>query len=104
MRYSMPTRLLFIFVAAFLTNSCGGGDKHLPSLNPPEYDPKKIYTAPAAPPSAPATVAKPSELDLLRSKLDSLEASQKATGEGKKVPFDPNSLQLFKGVTNPCEA
>jgi len=104
MRYSLPTRLFFIFVAALLTTSCGGGDKHLPSLNPPEYDPKKVHTAPAPPPSAPATVAKPSELDLLRSKLDSLETGQKPKGESKKVPFDPNSLQLFKGVSNPCEA
>lgn len=87
-----------------MTGSCGGGDKHLPSSNPPEYDPKKVYTAPVASPSAPATVAKPTEMDLLRSKLDSLEMGEKAKGEGRKVPFDPNLLQLFKGVTSPCEA
>ena len=100
----MPARLFLLLCMALESASCGGGDKHLPSSNPPEYDPKKIYTAPAAPPSAPAKVVKPTELELLRSKLDSLEVGQKVKGEGKKVPFDPNSLQLFKGVTSPCEA
>ncbi len=91
--------LLVIFVIA----GCGS-EKHLPSSNPPEYDPKKVYTAPAAP-SQPATLSTiPTELESLLAKLDSLEASQKQKGEGKKVPFDPNSLQLFKGVTTPCEA
>ena len=102
----MSIRFLLLLSVAFLmaSASCGGVDKHLPSSNPPEYDPKKVYTAPAAPPSASATVAKPTELDLLRSKLDSLEIGQKEKGEGKKVPFDPNVLPRFKGVTNPCEA
>jgi len=102
----MPTRFLLIpTIALFLASSgCGSGDKHLPSSNPPEYDPKKVYTTPAAPPSAPATVARPTEMDLLRSKLNSLAISEKAKGEGKKVPFDPNLLDLFKGVTSSCEA
>ncbi len=42
----MPTRLLLIFVSILLSPSCGGGDKHLPSSNPPEYDLKKVHTAP----------------------------------------------------------
>lgn len=100
----MSARLFLLLSVALLTVNCGGGDKHLPSSNPPEYDPKKVYTAPAASLSAPATVTKPTELDLLRSKLDSLESGAKGKGEGKKVQVDPNSLQLFKGVTNPCEA
>ncbi len=99
----MRCRFLPLLVL-FVTASCSGGDKHLPSSNPPEYDPKKVYTAPAVPPGAPATVAKPTELDLLRSKLDALEANQKAKGEGKKVSIDQNLLQLFKGVRSPCEA
>jgi hypothetical protein len=99
----MQVRFLFL-LSLCLTAGCGGGDKHLPSSNPPEYDPKKVYTTPAAPPSAPATVAKATELERLRSKLDSLEMGAKGKGEGKKVPFDPNSLQLFKGVRSPCEA
>ena len=97
----MSARFFLLLCMAVMSASCGGRDKHLPSSNPPEYDPKKVYMAPAAPPSAPAKVAKPTELELLRSKLDSLEVSQKEKGEGKRVPFDPNSL---RGVTNPCEA
>ena len=103
----MSARVIVLLSAALLTVSCGGGDKHLPSSNPPEYDPKKVYTTPAAPTSPLPSVArpaKPTELELLRSKLDSLETGQKATGEGKKVPFDPNLLQLFKGVTNPLRS
>ncbi len=90
-----------------VTGACGGETKHLPSSNPPEFDPKKVYTVPARPPSAPSTSIKPTqptELERLRSKLDSLGIPQKATGEEKKVPFDPNLLQPFKGTTNPCEA
>ncbi len=87
----------------FLTASCGG-DKHLPSSNPPEYDPKRVYTEPAVPLPSVVQPAKPTELESLRSKLDSLEAGQKAQGEGKKIPFDENSVQLLKGVRTPCEA
>jgi hypothetical protein len=45
----MQIRILLILVL-FLTGGCGGGDKHLPSSNPPEYDPKKINTLPDSPP------------------------------------------------------
>jgi hypothetical protein len=99
----MSTRLVLLLSVALLTAGCGGGDKHLPSSNPPEYDPKKVYMTPAAPLSVPATVATPTEFERLKSQLESLEASQKPKGEGKKVPFDPNLLPSFKGVTNPCE-
>lgn len=103
----MPAHLVLLLSVTLLTASCGGGDRHLPSSNPPEYDPKKVYTTPAAPPSTPSTPSKATqstEFERLRSKLDSQEADRKAKGEGKKIPFDPNLLQLFKGVTNPCEA
>ncbi|MDP3092618.1 MAG: hypothetical protein Q8N04_18230 [Nitrospira sp.] len=100
----MSARLFLLLSVALLTANCGGGDKHLPSANPPEYDPKRVYTTPAAPPSAPATVATPTEFERLKSKLESLEAGQKAKGEGKKVPFDQSLLPNFKGVTTPCEA
>ena len=100
----MPSRLVLLLSVVLLIASCGGGDKHLPSSNPPEYDPKKVYTPPAAPPSASATVTKPTDLELLRSKLQSFEANQKTKSNGKKVPFDPNLLQLFKRVRSPCEA
>ncbi len=99
----MPVSPLLLLLVTILLTGCGG-DKHLPSSNPPEYDPKKVYTAPVAPSSAPPTVATPTEFDRLKAQLELLEAGQKAKGEGKKIPFDPNSLQLFKGVTTPCEA
>jgi hypothetical protein len=48
----MPaSHLLMLLVMIFLTGC--SGDKHLPSSNPPEYDPKKVHTTPAAPPSSP---------------------------------------------------
>lgn len=94
----------FLTVAVLLFSFSCGGNKHLPSSNPPEYDPNKIYTAPAVPTQPATQSTTPTELELLRLKLDSLEASQKATGGGKKVPFDSNSLQPFKRVTTPCEA
>ena len=100
---NVPTSMLCLLTVLILNQSCGS-DKHLPSSNPPEYDPNKVYQTPAATPSTPTTVAKPTELNVLRSKLDSLEAGQKAMGEGKKVPFDPTSLPQFKEATNPCEA
>ena len=82
---------IFLLLVLFIAGGCRGGDKHLPSSNPPEYDPKKVYTTPAAPATPVPSVAqpaKPTELELLLSKLDSLETSQKAQGEGKKTPFD----------------
>lgn len=100
----MPTRFLLLLSMTLLSYGCSGSDKHLPSSNPPEYDPKKVSSTPAAPPNAPAMVAIPTELERLQSKLDSLAASQNVKGEGKKIPFDPSLLPHFKGVTNPCEA
>jgi len=99
----MPASPLLMLLVTILLTGCGG-DKHLPSSNPPEYDSKKVYTTPAAPPSAPATVATPTEFERLKSQLESLEAGQKTKGEGKKVPFDQSLLPSFKGVTSPCEA
>jgi hypothetical protein len=52
----MPTRLVLLLSLALLSHGCGGGDKHLPSSNPPEYDPKKVYTVPAALPNTAAVV------------------------------------------------
>ncbi|MBK8277534.1 MAG: hypothetical protein IPK92_17445 [Nitrospira sp.] len=98
----MSARVILLLSVMLLPISCGG-DKHLPSSNPPEYDPQNVYTAPPAQ-SRPATPSMTTtELESLRSKLDALEAGLKATGKEKKVPFDPNSPQAFKGLTNPCE-
>ncbi len=100
----MPTRFLFIALVALLTTSCGGGDKHLPSSNPPEYDPKKTYTTPATPPSVPAaSVAKPAESAPPPIQLPPLEPGPNEKGEWKKVPVKPEALQLFKGRKSPCE-
>jgi hypothetical protein len=96
---------LLIFLATMLFGvSCSGGDRHLPSSNPPEYDPKKAAITPAAPPSVPATVVKPSEPGPPPIQLPPLEPGPNEKGEWKKVPVKPESLQLFKGVKSPCEA
>ena len=100
----MRFRILF-FLALLTTTACGGGDKHLPSSNPPEYDPTKLYTTPATPPSAPATlVAKPIEPGPPPIQLPPLEPGPNEKGEWKNVPVSPESLQLFKSVKSPCEA
>ncbi len=51
----MPASPLLILLVMIFLTGCGG-DKHLPSSNPPEYDPKKVYTTPAATPNAPGLV------------------------------------------------
>ena len=92
-------------VLLFLTQSCSGGDRHLPSSNPPEYDPKKVYGSPSVtqpqPASQPAKSAEPEQPQI---ELPSLEPGPNEKGEWKKVPVTPESLQLFKGVKRPCEA
>lgn len=52
----MQVRIVLAFLISFMIVSCGSGDKHLPSSNPPEYDPKKVYTVPAALPITAAVV------------------------------------------------
>jgi len=101
----MPTRLVLLLSVALLTAGCGGGDKHLPSSNPPEYDPQKVYAAPAVSPSTPVqTSAKPAEPGPPPIQLPPLEPGPNEKGEWKKVPVTPESLQLLKGVKNTCEA
>jgi hypothetical protein len=102
----MSTRLLIVLVTMLFGVSCGS-NKHLPSPNPPEYDPNKVYTAPTAPPSTPSASSRPTQstdFEGLKARLESLEAGQTARGEGKKVPLDSSLLPSFKGVTTPCEA
>lgn len=43
------TRFLTVISIAFISFSCGSEDKHLPSSNPSEYDPKKVYAPPVSP-------------------------------------------------------
>lgn len=100
----MRFRILF-FLALLTTAACGGGDKHLPSSNPPEYDPKKVYTAPLAPPGTPSvSVAKPAEPEQSQFEWPPLEPGPNEKGEWKNMPVSPESLQLFKSVKSPCEA
>jgi hypothetical protein len=58
----MSSRLFILLSVALFAAGCGGGDKHLPSSNPPEYDPKKVYATPAPllamPPDKPASLGK----------------------------------------------
>ena len=100
----MLAHLVLLLSVASLTVSCVGGDRHLPSSNPPEYDPTKVYTAPAATPSAPATsVAKPSGQAFPPIQLPPLEPGVNDKGAWKPVPVKPESLKLFNDK-NPCEA
>ncbi len=100
----MRFRRLFIFPVLVLTAGCGG-DKHLPSSNPPEYDPKKVHTAPAVLPSAPSTSVAPSvESGPPPIQLPPLEPGPNEKSEWKKMPVKPESLQLFKSAKSPCEA
>jgi len=99
----MPANPLLLFLVTVLLASCSG-DKHLPSANPPEYDPKKVYTTPAASPSAPTTsVAKPAGQTFPPIQLPPLEPGPNEKGAWRKVPVDPESLKLFKSK-NPCDA
>ncbi len=41
------SRLLLLTLVSLLSQS-SGGDRHLPSSNPPEYDPKKVYVPPVS--------------------------------------------------------
>ncbi|MEP6890618.1 MAG: hypothetical protein ABI955_07995, partial [Nitrospirota bacterium] len=101
----MPTRLVLLLSVALLTTSCSGGDRQLPSSNPPEYDPEKVYTTPAVSPSTPVqTSAKPAEPSPPPIQLPPLEPGPNEKGEWKKVPVNSESLQLLKGVKNTCEA
>ena len=43
----MNLRVLLVGLAIALSLSCSGTAKNFPSLNPPEYDPSKIYSNPA---------------------------------------------------------
>jgi len=54
----MPANPLLLFLVTVLLASCSG-DKHLPSSNPPEYDPKKAYMTPAPAPQSTMLPDKP---------------------------------------------
>jgi hypothetical protein len=98
----MRTRVLLL-LSVFLTASCSSGDKHLPSSNPPEYDPKKVYTSPSVSPPAPQS-AKSAAPEPPPIELPSLEPGSNEKGEWRKVPIKPESLQQLKGAKTVCDA
>ena len=101
----MPTRLLLLVIAALLNHACGGGDKHLPSSNPPEYDPKKVYTAPSQlPVQLPIQLQKPIDPEPSPITLPSLEPGPNERGTWHKMPIKPGSLQLFERAKTVCDA
>ncbi|MBS0152277.1 MAG: hypothetical protein JSR31_15195 [Nitrospira sp.] len=93
----ISARVVLLLSVMLLPAGCGG-EKHLPSSNPPEYDPTKVYTAPAT------SVAKPAAPGLPPIRLPPLEPGPNEKGEWKKVPVGPQSLQLFNNVKSPCDA
>ncbi len=101
----MRTRVLLIALAALLTTSCGGGDRHLPASNPPEYDPNKDYTSPRPQVPQPATEPARSAVSEESSfALPPLEPGPDEKGEWRKVPMKLQSLQQLKGAKTVCNA
>ncbi|MGB4069571.1 MAG: hypothetical protein WBK08_16205 [Nitrospira sp.] len=87
----------------FLTGC--SGEKHLPSSNLPEYDPKKASSTPTPSPNVPsASIAKPAEMGPSSIQLPPFEAGPNEKGEWKKVPVRPESLQPFNSIKGPCDA
>lgn len=97
----MGIRIISVSVVIALSAGCSGTAKNLPSLNPPEYDPRKVESREPAPPGAPAAVAGQAGWDLLRSKLDSL-AGRQVQPEGKALASDLPVFKSFTATTNPC--
>ncbi|MBX3302000.1 MAG: hypothetical protein KF693_07285 [Nitrospira sp.] len=100
----MQISIVLVFLIPFMVVSCGG-DKHLPSPNPPEYDPKKVFTTPAAPPDIPAVSgAKPTEPGSPPIQFPPFEPDPIDKGKWKRVAVHPDSLQQFNDLKSPCEA
>lgn len=100
----MRTSILLL-LSLFLTASCGGGNKHLPSSHPPEYDPKKVYPSPS--PKVPQSATEPAQSavsDEPLIELPSLEPGPNERGEWRKVPIKPESLQQLKNAKTVCDA
>jgi hypothetical protein len=93
----MSARVILLLSVMLLPVGCGG-EKHLPSSNPPEYDPTKVYTAPAT------SVVKPVAPGPPPIQLPPLEPGPNEKGEWKRAPASPQSLQLFNNVKSPCDA
>jgi len=99
------TRFLIVISIAFISFSCGSGDKYLSSSNPPEYDPKKDYTSQRSPVPQPATEpARSAVSEEPPIALPSLEPGPDEKGEWRKVPMKPQSLQQLKDAKTVCDA
>jgi hypothetical protein len=100
----MSACVIFFLCITLVIAGCSG-DKHLPSSNPPEYDPTKVYTAPTASSETPsAPFARSAEQSPPPIQLPPLEPKPNEKGQWKTVPVKQESLQLFKDVKSPCEA
>jgi hypothetical protein len=78
------TRFSAIVLTMLFGVSCGG-EHHLPSSNPPEYDPTKVYTAPSSTPTQsapqlakaePQTTPPPMTPDALRQALENADRTR----------------------------
>ncbi len=99
----MKTRVLWVSIIVLLIQGCGG-DKHLSPSNPPEYDPKKDYSAPTlpAPVSAPPSDKEP-EPESPLFELPPLEPGPNEKGDWRKLPVAPQSMQPLKDAKSVCD-
>lgn len=112
----MDLRVSIIVFTMLFGLSCCSGDKHLPSSNPPEYDPKKVNTAPSsthtqsAPQSAkaePLATPPPMTPDALRQALENADRTRaildRVAGPGPKGEIQAVLEALMMGEQAPPE-
>ncbi|HEU4501582.1 MAG TPA: hypothetical protein VFR82_08015, partial [Nitrospira sp.] len=97
----MLARIVLVLASAALL-SCGGGDKHFPSSNPPEYDPTKSHAPPVTPPTSKPVVqdSKPAEEPALA--VLPLEPAPNEVGQWRKL--ESEKLYPRKRAESSCEA
>lgn len=101
----MKTGVLWVSIILLLLQGCGG-DKHLPSSNPPEYNPKKDNSVPTLPAAAPVFAPqsdKAPESEPPLSGLPPLEPGPNEKGEWRKLPVAPQSIQPLKDAKTVCD-
>lgn len=91
----MDLRISILIVTMLSSLSCSGGDKHLPSSNPPEYNPKILYITPASPfqsatPSDESTLAQ--TVPELRPPTPTKSVSEAALSSPPSLPTIPEEL------------
>jgi len=94
----MPIHSLLLLVVTVFVAGCGGGDKHLPSSNPPEYDPKKVYSRSQSsiPPDKPGLPRKAAPDPCERLSINPLQPDESPTECGG-VPESDERLILGAG-------